>query len=87
MRRTMQDVVDDMMAAARDPDPLARHAVNPGYDGYVRRAVGSKARRKRLHPQTIAAMLRMRRDGLSLKRVADAFGVTPSAVRYHEVRS
>ena len=85
--RTMQDVVDEMMAAARDPDPLARHSVNPEHDGYVRREVGSTARRKRLHPQTIAAMLRMRQAGLSLKRVAAAYGVSRSTVLYHERQS
>ena len=85
--RTMQDVVDEMVAAARDPDPLARHAVNPEYDGYVRRAVGSKARRKRLHPQTIAAMMRMRQSGCSLKQVAAVYCVSRSTVLYHEQRS
>lgn len=85
--RTMQDVVDEMMAAARDPDPLARHAVDPEFDGYVRREVGSAARRKRLHPQTISAMMRMRQSGCSLKQVAAVYGVSPSAVLYHERQS
>lgn len=40
-----------------------------------------KIRRKRWNPQTRAQMLQLFRDGVAVEKLAEKYGVTPSAIR------
>ena len=40
-----------------------------------------KIRRKRWNPQTRVEMLQLFRDGVAVKKLAEKYGVTPTAIR------
>lgn len=80
--RTKQDVVNEMLAAWRDPDPLGRHAVDARYQ---EPPPVKKSRRPRVTPEEADEMRRMLAAGHTRKYIAEEFGVPRRTVYRHTV--